>query len=110
MGAMLSGQPMRTEPQLTQATNNHRQFLLKNALPLNKLPNKMQAPQGTANNQMGTGLNAHLFGAAQNFQDSGNHQDNYQVGPGGQQSLVHSVAGPWPKGRHQQFRVAMNHT
>jgi hypothetical protein len=44
MGPMLSGQPMRTEPQLAQATNNHRQFLLKNALPLNKLPNKMQVP------------------------------------------------------------------
>lgn len=24
--------------------------------------------------------------------------------------MIHSAVGPWPKARHQQFRVAMNHT
>ena len=111
-GALGGPKPAPMEAQLN-SSNNMRQFMPKNTLPMSKFHNKILIPSSGSSGQPGAPIAPAILGATPNFQSSQNHQDNYQIGPGAppsQASMIHSIGGHWQKARHQQFRVAMNHT
>lgn len=102
-GALGGPKPGQADPQLN-SSNNMGKFMAKNALPMSKFHNKILIPSSGGAGQPGPPIAPTILGATPNFQSSQNHQDNYQIGPGGppsQASMIHSIGGHWQKARHQ---------